>query len=157
MKGFDEVTCDLVTLFETEDIPYVLTGGLTVRIHAIPRPTYPRSELPHLYRRMEDLGYTIPAAQRTGWIDTVQGLPVVKCQVWVGDRAIDIDLFLAETQYQGQILTRRQRHRAAGLDAWFVSPEDLILLILAGRPKDKVDVGDVLFIQRKLDEPYLRS
>jgi hypothetical protein len=166
MKGLDEVARELVTLFETEAIPYVLMGGLAVRIHAIPRPTYdvdftialPRAELPRLYRHMQDLGYTISDAQLTGWIDTVQGLPVVKCQARIGDRAIDIDVFLAETQYQGHILTRRQHHRAEGLDAWFVSPEDLILLkLLAGRPKDKVDVGDVLFIQGKLDEPYLRQ
>ena len=37
-----------------------------------------------------------------------------------------------------------------------VSPEDLVLLkLLAGRPKDFVDVGDILFIQGQLDQEYL--
>jgi ABC-type multidrug transport system fused ATPase/permease subunit len=38
-----------------------------------------------------------------------------------------------------------------------VSPEDLILLkLIAARPRDLVDVGDVLFIQGSLDEDYMR-
>jgi hypothetical protein len=90
-------------------------------------------------------------------VDTVGGLPVVKFQIWLGEAAIDVDLFLAETNDQREILSRRQRHRTDGLDAWFVSPEDLVLLkLLAGRPKDLVDVGDILFIQGNLDQDYLR-
>jgi hypothetical protein len=44
--------------------------------------------------------------------------------------------------------------------AWrdsFVTAEDLILLkLLANRPKDRVDVSDILFIQATLDEAYMR-
>lgn len=165
MKGLDAVTRDLVQFFEAEGIPYVLMGGLAVRIHALPRPTFdvdftvllPRAQLPRLYQQVEGLGCTVPAAQLSGWVDCVQGLPVVKFQVWVGNRTIDIDLFLAETQFQQHLLTRRQRHRAEDFEAWFVSPEDLILLkLLAGRPKDLIDISDILFIQGQLDENYLR-
>lgn len=165
MKGLDDITRDLVHLFETEGVPYAVMGGLAVRIHAMPRPTYDvdftvllsRSELPHFYQLVAALGYTVPAAQLSGWVDIVQGLPVIKIQFFVGDRAIDVDVFLAETQYQRQLLTRRQLHRAEGLEAWFVTPEDLILLkLLAARPKDRLDIADILFIQGKLDEDYLR-
>jgi hypothetical protein len=164
MKGLDDITRELVGIFEAEGIPYALMGGLAVRIHALPRPTYdvdftillPRSELPRLYQLAANLGYTVPSAQLTGWIDTVRGLPVVKLQVLVGGSAIDVDIFLAETPFQRQLLTRRQLHRTNGLTAWFVTPEDLILLkLLAGRPKDLVDVADLIFIQGELDEHYL--
>lgn len=38
-----------------------------------------------------------------------------------------------------------------------VSPEDLILLkLLAGRDRDIADIGDVMFTQGNLDEPYMR-
>jgi hypothetical protein len=165
MKGLDDIVRDLVGLFEADDVPYALMGGLAVRIHALPRPTYdvdftillPRSELARLYQRVEALGYTVPAAQAAGWVDTVQGLPVVKLQVFFAECAIDVDIFLAETAFQRHLLTRRQRHGAENLDAWFVSPEDLILLkLLAGRPKDLLDVSDILFIQGQLDEEYMR-
>lgn len=162
----DEVTQQFVQLFEAEGIPYALMGGIAIRIHALPRPTFDvdftillsRAELPRLYQLTDQLGFTMPDAQRTGWLDTVRGMPVVKFQIWAEDHAIDIDVFLAETEYQRMLLSRRQRHQADGFHAWFVTAEDLVLLkLLAGRPKDRVDVGDVLFIQGTLDEEYLRK
>ena len=165
MQGLDEVTRQFVKLFEAQAIPYALMGGLAVRIHALPRPTFDvdftillaRTELPRLYQHVEELGFTMPEAQRGGWLDAVRGLPVVKFQIWGGDRAIDVDVFLAETAYQRELLGRRQRHPTDGFEAWFVSPEDLVLLkLLANRPKDRVDVGDILFIQGSLDKEYMR-
>jgi len=165
MQGLDEVTRQFVQLFESQGIPYALMGGLAVRIHALPRATFDvdftilldRGELPRLYQLVEALGFTMPEAQRGGWLDQVRGLPVVKFQIWGDERAIDVDIFLAEFEFQRQLLKRRQRHPANGLTAWFVSPEDLILLkLLAGRPKDLVDVGDILFIQGQLNQDYLR-
>ena len=38
-----------------------------------------------------------------------------------------------------------------------VSPEDLIVLkVLAGRPRDAIDVQDVLFMQGELDRDYMK-
>jgi predicted nucleotidyltransferase len=165
MNSLDDITLDLVEFLEARSIPYALMGGLAVRIHAVPRATYDvdftisiaRSELPNLYASVKELGYTVPAAQEAGWIDEVQGLPVIKLQLFVAGHVLDVDMFLAETAYQRELLSRRQRHRADGFEAWFVSPEDLVLLkLLAGRPKDYVDVADVLFIQGELDLSYLR-
>ena len=71
-------------------------------------------------------------------------------------RAIDIDVFLAETPYQ-QELMRGARYGAEGWEGWFVTAEDLILLkLLAGRAKDQIDVSDVLFVQGSLDAAYMR-
>ncbi len=137
-------------------------GGIAVRLHALPRPTFDvdftaaiaRDALPDVYRAAEEIGFTIPAAQASGWIDTVRGLPVVKFQWFVGSRAIDVDVFLSETPFQNQLLKRRQRIVVEG---WFVTAEDLIVLkLLASRPKDRVDVSDILFVQGTLDEAYLR-
>ena len=165
MKGLDEVTRDFVGLFERMGVPYVVMGGIAVRLHALPRPTFDvdftaaiaRDALPDLYRAAEGIGFTIPAAQAGGWIDTVRGLPVVKFQWFVGSRAIDVDVFLSETPFQNQLLNRRQRIVVEGWEGWFVTAEDLILLkLLANRPKDRVDVSDILFVQGTLDEAYLR-
>ena len=165
MQGLDEIARQFVRVFETQAIPYALMGGLAVRIHALPRPTFdvdftillPRTELPRLHQLVEELGFTMPDAQRGGWLDAVRGLPVIKFQIWGDERAIDVDVFLAETAFQRELLERRQRHPTDGFEAWFVSPEDLILLkLLANRPKDRVDVGDILFIQGSLDRDYMR-
>lgn len=165
MTRLDEVARDLVAIFEERRLAYAIMGGLAVRIHAIPRPTFdvdftvaiPRAALSDFYRAAEARGYSIPSAQLAGWVDVVQSLPVVKIQCWLEGKAIDVDVFLAETDFQEEVLRRRQRHQTNGLEAWFVSPEDLILLkLIAGRPKDRVDIADVLFIQGQLDELYLR-
>jgi hypothetical protein len=166
MKGLDEAAHDFVELLESKQIPYAIMGGFAVRLHALPRPTFDidftillaRDQLPALYLHAEQLGYQVPEPQRQGWIDTVNGLPVVKCALPLGDRAIDVDLFLAETPFQKELLCRRQQHQADGWSAWFVTAEDLILLkLLANRPKDRVDVADILFIQPQLDAAYMRE
>jgi hypothetical protein len=56
---------------------YVVMGGLAVRVHSIPRPTYDvdltisigRSELPKLFESLENLGHTIAESYRQGWVD----------------------------------------------------------------------------------------
>ena len=37
MKGLEDVTRELVEVYESEGVPYAVMGGLAVRIHAIPR------------------------------------------------------------------------------------------------------------------------
>ena len=152
-------------LFDERDIPYALIGGIAVRVHALPRPTFDvdftalidRDQLSDLYKVVGALGYTISTAQYSGWVDQVHGLPVIKFQWFVGEQPIDVDVFLAETAFKKQLLLRRQQHRVDGFKAWFASAEDLILLkLMADRPKDQSDVADILFVQGKLDEGYLR-
>jgi hypothetical protein len=44
-----------------------------------------------------------------------------------------------------------------GRSVKLVSAEDLILFkLIASRPRDLIDIQDVLFTQGELDEPYLR-
>ena len=54
-------------------------------------------------------------------------------------------------------MSRRARQPLDDRPVWLVSPEDLILLkLIAQRPRDLANVGDVLFMQGQLDESYLR-
>lgn len=165
MKGVDDAARDFVILFDRMGVPYAIMGGLAVRAHALPRPTFDvdftisieHEALPELYRAAETMGYVVPSAQSAGWIDRVRGLPVVKFQWIAAGRSIDIDVFLAETPFQRRLLDRRRTYEHDGLVSLLVTPEDLILLkLLADRPKDRVDVADILFIQGQLDLDYLR-
>ena len=140
MKGLDDV-CRISLVSLNQRACLCAHGGLAVRIHALPRPTFdidftaliPRANLSPLYGQAESLGYTVPPAQRSGWVDSVKGMALVKFQFFVGGHAIDVDVFLAETDFQSRVLERRQRHRTEGFEAWFVSAEDLVLLkLLAG-------------------------
>lgn len=166
MKSLDDVAREVIALLDRQSIPYVVMGGFAVRLYALPRPTFDvdftiliqRSDLPEFYRAAETLGLTIPAVQAAGWVDEVRGLPLIKLQWFIDKRAIDIDLFLAETPYQQELMRRRKWSGAEAMEGWFVTAEDLILLkLLAGRPKDLVDIGDILFVQGQLDGNYLQN
>jgi predicted nucleotidyltransferase len=166
MTTLDDVVRQLAELLEERGIPYAVMGGLAVRVHGIPRPTHDvdltikikREELEELYAAVEELGYSVPETYRGGWIDQVAGMPLVKFRLHVMGHAIDIDIFLAESQFQLKLLSRRQQLTIEEKSLWIVSPEDLILLkLLASRTRDFADIGDILFTQGTLDEAYLRK
>ena len=165
MSDLAQAVRDFTRLFEHRGLPYALMGGLAVRVYGISRATYdidftlaiPRERLTELYEAVRGLGYTVPEAYESGWVDQVAGMPLVKFRLYLQGYGIDIDVFLAESQFQLQLLARRRRETLDDQTVWLVSPEDLVLLkLLAGRPRDVADVGDVLFIQGQLDEGYLR-
>ncbi len=157
---------DIVLLFERLRLPYAVMGGIAVRVYGIPRPTHDidftvaidRQRLPDLYQSVRDLGYTVPEQYAAGWVDHVAGMPLVKVRLYLEGCGIDVDVFLAESRFQEQLLTRRRREQIDNLAVWLVSPEDLVLLkLLSYRPRDIGDIGDILFTQGQLDEAYLRD
>jgi predicted nucleotidyltransferase len=165
MTDLNEALRDVTGLLDHMGLTYAVMGGLAVRVHGIPRATYDidftlsidRERLPELYTELRARGYTVPEVYDGGWVDQVAGMALVKFRLYLGERGIDVDVFLAESDYQRELLSRRQQHSVDGLTAWIVSAEDLILLkLVAGRPRDLADIGDVLFVQGRLDEAYLR-
>ena len=91
-------------------------------------------------------------------MDTVAGTPLVKVKCYLRDQGIDVDVFLAETPFQQEILSRRRLVDTPDGQVWLASPEDVVLLkLLAHRPRDISDVTDVLFAQGALDKDYLRE
>jgi hypothetical protein len=166
MNPVERVFRDFVDLFEQLGISYAVMGGLAVRAHGIPRPTYDvdvtivaaRDELPGLCQRIRDMGYDVPEEYFMGWVDHVAGMPLIKAATFVESRTLVADIFLAETEYQQSVMSRRIRDTVNGFEAWIVTPEDLILLkLIAARPRDIGDIIDVLTMQLHLDEVYLRK
>jgi hypothetical protein len=165
MTNLSHALRELTLLFEKMEIPYAVMGGIAVRIYGIPRATHDidftlainRERLSALYRAVAEIGYTVPETYVAGWVDRVAGMPLVKARLYIEGQGIDIDLFLAESPFQQQLLARRRREELDEVPVWFVSPEDLVLLkLLSHRPRDIADIGDVLFTQGRLDETYMR-
>ncbi|MFM7070891.1 MAG: nucleotidyl transferase AbiEii/AbiGii toxin family protein [Planctomycetota bacterium] len=165
MKTLTESLIEIAHLFDSLGVPYVVMGGFAVRIHGIPRPTHDvdftcaldRDALPKFFAAAIEAGYTVPEPYLRGWIDQVAGLSLVKIRLYLQEQGIDIDIFLAECEFQESILARRVAQTLNGNTVWFVTAEDLILLkLIASRPRDLLDVQDVLFTQGQLDEAYLR-
>jgi predicted nucleotidyltransferase len=166
MSSLTRSLVDLTRLFDRLGLTYAVMGGLAVRAYGIPRATYDidftvaidRDRLPELFQSVEALGYVVPEAYARGWLDQVAAMPLIKFRLPIERDNIDIDVFLAESAFQHELLARRRREDVDGVVMYLVSPEDLILLkLVAGRPRDLADVYDVLFIQAELDGTYLRE
>ncbi len=118
----------------------------------------PRDRLSEFYEAATSLGFTVPEPYLAGWIDQVGGMPVVKIRRYIQSKSVDVDLFLAECQFQQELMARRRSTEIDGLMVSIVSPEDLVILkLIANRPRDVADIGDVLFTQGQLDTAYLRQ
>lgn len=161
----DRALRDIAAELDRMSVPYAVMGGLAVRVYGIPRATYdvdltvsiPRPRLAELFERVQAMGFTVPEVFQSGWVDEIAGMPLVKFRLYLQEHGIDIDVFLAESPYQEELIARRRASDVEGTRIWLVSPEDLILLkLVAHRPRDLADIGDVLFTQGQLDEAYLR-
>ena len=165
-KTVDDVLLEMVGICESHNLNYAILGGLAVRVHGIPRPTYDVDfeltvndrQLRDFFDAAEKLGYAVAAPYRTGWRDLVGGMPLVKLKTFLeAGHTIDVDIFVNDTPFQASVMERRLRIPFDNRQLWFVTPEDLILLkLLANRPRDHGDIADVLFVQGQLDEEYLR-
>jgi len=110
-----------------------------------------------LFTAVEELGYSIPTAYEGGWVDQVGGKPLLKIRLYLEGKGIDADVFLAETAFQQEVIARRVTCTVEGRPVSLVTAEDLILFtLIASRPRDLIDVQDVLFTQGDLDEAYMR-
>jgi hypothetical protein len=156
---------DFGGILERLNLTYAVIGGIAVRAYGIPRPTFdidftlaiPRERLPEFFNSVEEHGYTVPDSYRSGWVDLVADMPLVKVRCYIQGQGVDVDVFLAENDYQREILARRSLVETPDGDVWLASPEDIVLLkLLASRGRDLSDVNDILFTQGTLDDEYLR-
>ena len=165
MTDIVELLKELSALFERHGLEFAVMGGFAVRIYAVPRPTFDidftlaadGQTLVEILDAVKKLGFTVSEEYERGWTDQVGGMPLVKFRRYLQGKGIDIDVFLAENEFQRSLLARRKREEVDGFSTWVVSAEDLILLkLLAGRTRDLLDIQDVLFTQGQLDEQYMR-
>lgn len=154
-----------IAAFDRMQIPYALMGGLAVRTHGLPRPTYDvdfailidRDRLPSLFAELDEGGYTVSEKYRRGWTDSVGEMPLFKFQLFIGGRSVAVDVFLAETAFLLSAIHRRQMGDIDGVVVKVVTPEDLIVLkVIANRLRDRADILDIRFTQGQLDEDYIR-
>jgi hypothetical protein len=166
MKQIEQALLDFVDVFSALKLPYSIMGGMAVRAHSIPRATWDvdlmiaveREDLSKVFAAVEERGYTVPDVYRGGWVDRVADMPLVKFRVYLEGGGVDVDVFLAEEEFQQELL---RRSRPTDTDVGrlsVVTPEDLVLLkLLASRPRDLIDVADLFFIQGPMDVDYMRK
>ena len=121
MTDLTAVIHDLADLFDRLHLPYAIMGGIAVRAHGLPRPTFdvdfvlavPRDRLDALFTAIEEAGYTVPEHYRGGWVDSVGGMPLFELRLFSAGRGIDANIFLVENDFQREV-NGRGLHAALG-------------------------------------------
>jgi hypothetical protein len=165
MKDVEAALFDFVHIFDEMNLDYAVLGGLAVRAYGVPRATYdvdvgvaiPDGRLAEFYDRVEDAGYTVPDSYRSGWVDRIADMPLVKFRIYRPDKSVDVDVFITETKFQQEIIRRRRATELDGQTFWIASPEDIVLLkLIAGRHRDYGDIEDMRLMLGDLDAEYMR-
>jgi hypothetical protein len=165
MRNLNEALDLLIESLARQSVTYALIGGIAVRAYAVPRNTQDvdamlsvgTDDLPQFFRQLAHDGFEIPEPYLRGWLDRVQGMPVAKVKVYLSGHGIDVDLFPVESAFQQSVIMRRVQVDVNGRQISIASAEDLVLLkLVAARPRDLLDVADILFISGQLDVLYLR-
>ena len=134
MSDLTNALNDIVDLFEELGAPYVVMGGIAVRVHGIPRPTHDvdftvaleRSGLSRFFELATAKGFAVPEAYESGWVDHVAGMPLVKLRIYLDEHGVGAPLVPFEELEAAQ----------AGMDA--------VGDLLVGRLVDPVEAGAVL-------------
>ena len=157
----------LIDLLETRQVPYVLMGGIVVSICGVPRATYDldvtlnadRAKVEAFLKVAVEAGFTVDPPFERGFRDVLSGMEKLRLEWWTsGSRRIEVDVFLVTTPYQKAAFERRVRARIDGREAWVLTPADLILhKLVAGRPKDRADIQNLLMTQGVPDPEHLRA
>lgn len=157
---------EVIAVLERLQIPYMIMGGFAVRTWGIPRPTYDAdvavaaddAQLARLLDALQRESFEVSEEYRRGWVDSVAGMGKVKVTRFEGITVWDVDIFLVRGAFLETALARRKAARFSGRLAWFLAPEDLILLkLIAHRRKDQLDVEEILKVTRDLDLEHLRQ
>ena len=151
---------DVVAAIRHAKIPYMLIGALALPVWGRPRATLDMDfmlmdmEIPRkLIDRLGRLGFSLDAEweRRNPFLKGLQSR--------FRSERLTLDILLSKDAHHKEAFRRRRRKRYPGMNIWFPSAEDLILLKLrAGRPTDFDDViGIVERVGEALDLRYLSA
>jgi len=164
----DQVLTEMLAALTDASVRTVLFGGYAVVTWGIPRATFDvdmlvdadEAGVSKSLEALERHGFAVDAIYKRGWRDHVRDMPLVKVQMFRAGRAVTGDLFLVATPLQRSAFARSLTVRVPGIapDVQVISAADLILFkLLADRPKDRLDVQNVLTVQGIPDPEYLAA
>lgn len=152
---------DLSAWLGSEQVPWILIGGLAASLLGRPRLT----------RDVDALA----AVEESRWEGLLQGsrsfgfLPRIADPVAFAQRSrvllirheatgIDVDLILGELPFEAEAIRRGKRGHVGGLVVPLATPEDLVVMkAVAGRPRDLEDIEGILAAHPGLDARRVRT
>lgn len=159
------VFSEALDVLETSQLQFAIMGGFAVRALGLPRPTYDGDlvvdadvdQSLDLFRRFEEAGFRVPDEFSKGYRDRLHGMEKVAIHKLEQRHDWRIDLFFPTTPLLKSAFARRKQLRFMGKERAVLTAEDIVLLkLLAGRTKDKLDIEELLKIHRSPDVAYLK-
>lgn len=158
LSRLEEALVQAADFLRSQNVPYVLIGGMARNIWAEPRTTndvdftviVSDEERDNFIARAVD---TLPPRRR--WpIATLKTTGILLLQAANG---VGIDFIVASIPFEESAIKRGVAVRIAGTEVRVICPEDLIVLkLIAGRMRDRADVVDIVGRQgARLDRRYL--
>lgn len=152
---------------ESLGIAYFISGGVAAIVYGDPRYTrdldlvaqIPQTDIARVVALLEQQRFYCPA----GAVEEIQSGTGSMLNITHMDTALSADITIArDTAFEQSKLARRQLlDMGDEIQAWFISPEDLILSKLQWRAESEKQQRDVLAIMKVqeefLDRDYLRS
>ncbi len=144
--------------FDQAGIAYAIGGALALGVWGAPRNTIDvdisafvePGALDSLFDSLERVGAIFERERAAAEIERI-GL----CRVRVGKTPVDV--FVSNHPHFDSIKARRKAvSDPAGVQRWFLSVEDLIVLkLFYGRPKDQLDLQRLVSVQADIDFEYV--
>ena len=143
-------------LLEGEAVPYAFIGGIAVNTWGLPRATFdldlaasvPAERSSSILTRFAQEGFVVDSAFQSGFRDRIAGMEQIHMHLPVGSSLLAVDVFFADTPFLRSVLDRKVGIELAGRLVQVCTAADLILLkLIADRPKDRLDIANVLAVQ----------
>jgi hypothetical protein len=160
MTGADSLLGTLTELARALDASgfcYAIIGAFARNAWARPRATtdadlalaVPEARVEELRDLLGRVGLRVRKERR----DAGAPVPELLLLERVDNRHIRIDILVASTPFEESVLARRIQVAVATEPLWVASPEDLLVYkLVAGRPRDCLDVDEILESRRILGE-----
>lgn len=154
----------VATLLDRVHVPYAFIGGAALSAWGIPRSTFDldlaiAAEEPGVARLLDACvaaGFVVDPVFQSGFRDRVSGMETLHVHVPAGRSLLAVDFFLTTTPFLRSVIERRRSIDLGQGPVFVCSAADLVLLkLVADRPKDRVDVQNVLAVQGVPEKEYL--
>lgn len=159
-KFFTQAVHEIISFLKTEQIPYLVIGGLAVGVLGEPRFTYD-IDLSILLSEYQ-IGIFIKRLQKASFkFDAREAM--LSASEFGSFRfyykTVQIDAILVSTDLEQEAITRHKKKLFLGKKVCFPTPEDLILFkLISGRPRDLTDAEAIATRHKdKLDKAYLKK
>ncbi len=156
-----DIYISVIDLLEQQEMRYMIIGGLAVGLIGEARLTQdidilvavPKAGIDQLLTEARKQGFTFVSKKKVTEDINLRGV------FFLQKDEFHIDFIMGTMPFEEEAFSRRKKIKFFNKNAYFPTPEDLILFkLIASRPKDILDIQSIILRHNvHLDRAYLRK